>query len=157
MGSLAIKGKTAMKRGIVAFVLMAVVACTPIMRNHGYMPPEDDLALITVGLDTRETVTLSVGPPTSGGVLDASGFYYVQSKFRHFGAFAPEEIEREVLAISFDATGVVSNVERFGLQDGNVIVLSRRVTDNQARDSTFIRQLLGSIGRVNTSDFFGES
>ena len=156
MGPLANKGKTVVTRGIAAVALIAAMACTPIMRNHGYMPPEEDLVLIAIGVDTRESVTLSVGPPTSGGVLNESGFYYVQSKFRHYGAYAPEEIEREVLAISFDAKGVVSNIERFGLQDGNVIVLSRRVTDNQARDSTFIRQLLGSFGRVNASDFFGE-
>jgi outer membrane protein assembly factor BamE (lipoprotein component of BamABCDE complex) len=80
----------------------------------------------------------------------------VSSKFRHFGAFAPAETERQVLAISFDDAGLVSNIERFGLQDGNVIVLSRRVTDNGVRDSTFIRQLLGSIGRVNAGDFLGE-
>lgn len=157
MGPLAIQGKTALKRGIAIVAVIAAVACTPIIRNHGYMPPAEDLALIAVGVDTRESVTLAVGPPTSGGILNDSGFYYVESKFRHYGAYAPEEIEREVLAISFDANGVVSNIERFGLQDGNVIVLSRRVTDNQARDSTFIRQLLSSFGRVNASDFLGES
>lgn len=147
----------ALRRGIAMLSLMAIVACTAIIRNHGYMPPEEDLALITVGVDTRETVTASVGPPSAGGVLNESGFYYVESKFRHYGAYAPEEIEREVLAISFDASGVVSNIERFGLQDGRVITLSRRVTDDQARDSTFVRQLLGSFGRVNASDIFGES
>jgi len=90
-------------------------------------------------------------------VLDQSGYYYVSSKFRHFGAMAPKEIDRQVLAISFDAAGVVSNIERFGLQDGNVVVLSRRVTDNSVRDSTFIRQLLRSFGNVNAGDFLGES
>lgn len=153
----AIQGKTAIKRGVAAVALIAIIGCTPIIRNHGYMPPAEELALIAVGVDTRESVILNVGPPTSGGVLNESGYYYVQSKFRHYGPYAPEEIEREVLAISFDANGVVSNIERFGLQDGNVIVLSRRVTDDQARDSTFIRQLLGSIGRVNAGDFLGES
>lgn len=153
----AIKGKTALKRGLCVAVLVAAMACTPIIRNHGYMPPAEALALLAVGVDTRESVSMTVGPPTSGGVLNDSGFYYVESKFRHYGAYAPEEIAREVLAISFDANGVVSNIERFGLQDGNVVVLSRRVTDDQSRDSTFVRQLLGSIGRVNASDFFGES
>ncbi len=157
MGPLANKGKIAVMRGLAVAAVMVAVACTPIIRNHGYMPPEEDLALVVVGVDTRESVTLSIGPPTSGGVLNESGFYYVASKFRHFGAFAPEEIQREVLAISFDQTGIVSNIERFGLQDGNVIVLSRRVTDDQARDSTFVRQLLNSIGRVNAGDFLGEN
>lgn len=147
----------ALRRGIAMLSLMTIVACTAIIRNHGYMPPEEDLALITVGVDTRETVTASIGPPSTGGVLNETGFYYVESKFRHFGAYAPEEITREVLAISFDSNGLVSNIERFGLQDGRVITLSRRVTDDQARDSTFVRQLLGSFGRVNASDLFGES
>jgi outer membrane protein assembly factor BamE (lipoprotein component of BamABCDE complex) len=157
MRSAANKSVTALRRGFAVLALVAIAACSPIIRNHGYMPPAEDLALITVGVDTRESVTLSVGPPTSGGLLNESGFYYVASQFRHYGAYAPEEISREVLAISFDANGVVSNLERFGLKDGRVITLSRRVTDDQARDSTFVRQLLSSFGRVNAGDFLGES
>ena len=38
-----------------------------------------------------------------------------------------------------------------------MIVLSRRITDNKTRDSTFVRQLLGSFGQVNASDFLGEN
>tara|TARA_R110002051_G_scaffold52574_1_gene99765 strand:- start:9927 stop:10388 length:462 start_codon:yes stop_codon:yes gene_type:complete len=144
-------------RGFAMLALVGAVACTPVYRNHGYMPPNEDLALVTVGVDTRDSVTVNIGPPTSGGLLDDSGFYYVSSRFRLYGAMAPVEIERQVLAISFDANGVVSNIERFGLQDGNVIVLSRRVTDNNVRDSSFVRQLLGSFGQVNASDFLGEN
>ncbi|MCO4848079.1 MAG: outer membrane protein assembly factor BamE [Yoonia sp.] len=153
MGS---KAFTIARRMTAMVALTAAIACTPIIRNHGYVPPPEDLSLIAVGVDTRLSVAATVGPPTSGGILDQSGFYYVSSKFRHFGAFAPVETERQVLAISFDEAGLVSNIERFGLQDGNVIVLSRRVTDNGVRDSTFIRQLLGSLGRVNAGDFLGE-
>lgn len=144
------------RRMLAVGVLIGAVACTPIVRNHGYIPLQEDLALIQVGVDTRETIVASVGPPTAGGVLDGSGFYYVSSKFRHFGAFEPEEVDRQVLAISFNDVGVVTNIERFGLEDGRVVVLSRRVTDNGVRDSTFIRQLLGSIGRFNAGDFLGE-
>ena len=151
------KSVIAFRRAIAVTAISAAMACTPIIRNHGYIPLAEDLALVAVGLDTRESVISSVGPPTSGGVLNDTGFYYVASKFRHFGALAPKEIEREVVAISFDASGVVNNIERFGLQDGQVIVLSRRVTDNQIQDRTFIRQLLGNIGQVNASDFLGES
>lgn len=147
---------TSVRRMLAVGVLIGAVACTPIVRNHGYIPLQEDLALIQVGVDTRESIVASVGPPTAGGVLNGSGFYYVSSKFRHFGAFEPEEIDRQVLAISFNDAGVVTNIERFGLEDGRVVVLSRRVTDNGVRDSTFIRQLLGSIGRFNAGDFLGE-
>lgn len=144
------------RRLLAGGILAGSVACTPIVRNHGYIPLQEDLSQIQIGVDTRETIVASVGPPTAGGVLDGSGFYYVSSKFRHFGAFEPEETDRQVLAITFNEAGVVSNIERFGLEDGRVVVLSRRVTDNGVRDSTFIRQLLGSIGRFNAGDFLGE-
>lgn len=145
-------------RGTVFVAAMTIATgCTPIIRNHGYIPPAEDLALIEVGVDTRESIVATLGQPMAGGVLKDAGIYYVSSKFRHFGPFAPKETSREVLAISFGPTGVVSNIERFGLEDGRVVVLSRRVTDNGLSDVSFIRQLLGNIGQINAGDFLGES
>lgn len=131
------------------------VACTPLIKKHGYIPAEEDLARIIVGQDTRESVISLVGPPTSGGVLNGSGSYYVASTFRTLGAFAPEEVSREVVAITFSESDVVTNIERFGLEDGQVIALSRRVTDSGVQDTTFIRQLLGSVGRFDPGTFLG--
>ena len=145
------------RTAIVAVALCFAVGCTPIFRNHGFIPTEEDLSTITIGLDTRESVRTLVGPPTAGGALDGSGYYYVASTFRHFGAFAPQETNREVLAIRFNDAGVVSNIERFGLEDGNVIVLSRRVTDSNVADNKLIRQILGNLGQVDAGAFLGEN
>ncbi len=141
---------------IVAAGLVLAVACTPIVRNHGYIPTDTDLSTITVGQDTPKTVTATVGPPTTTGMLGEDAFFYVQSRFETRGAAAPVEVDRQVLAVSFSSVGTVSNIERFTLQDGNVVALSRRVTTDNVRDSTFLRQLLGSVGRVNAQDFVGE-
>lgn len=135
--------------------LLAVGACAPMYRNHGFAPSEAELAAVQVGVDTRESVAETIGPPTAGGVLDGTGFYYVESRFRTIGPLRPQEIDREVVAITFDGRGVVRNVERFGLEDGIVVALNRRVTDDKTRDTTFIRQLLGNIGRVNAGDMLG--
>lgn len=140
---------------IALIAVLGLGACTPQYRNHGYMPTDTDLATIAVGVDTRDSVIAAIGAPTAGGVLDPSGYYYVESRFRHLGPLAPQEIERQVLAISFDAAGVMTNVERFGLQDGRVVTLSRRVTDDNARDTTFIRQLLGNIGNFDPTTLIG--
>ncbi len=48
--------------------------------------------------------------------------------------FKPEEISREVVAVSFDDKGVVRNIERFGLENGEVIVLEHRVTETSVPD-----------------------
>ena len=88
---------------------LALSACAPQFSNHGYIPLQDDLDLVEVGKDTRETVAEKVGVPTSSGVLTNSGYYYVRMRKRAIGPFAPEEVDRQVVAISFSESGVVSS------------------------------------------------
>lgn len=135
-------------------VATAISACSPIMRFHGYAPTDDQLAEITVGQDTRETVTQKIGPPGIGGVMEGSGWFYVQSDWRNRNWRAPEEIDRQVVAISFDSRDRVSNIERFGLADGEVVALSRRVTDSGPRPN-ILRQVLNVFGRVSTASLGG--
>ncbi len=140
------------RRVALTLCLLAMVACAPVFRNHGYAPVDTDLDQITVGTDTRESVAALVGRPSAAGLLNDEGWYYVQSRYRHFGARAPQEIDRQVVAISFSADGIVQNVERFGLADGRVVPLSRRVTESNIRGVSFIRQLLGNVGRLRAQD-----
>ena len=70
----------------------------------------------------------------------------MESRFRAYGFRKRVEIDREVVAISFDTDGVVENIERFGLEDGQVIALSRRVTESNIKGVSFLRQLFGNIG-----------
>jgi|TARA_R110000787_G_scaffold194481_1_gene306017 outer membrane protein assembly factor BamE (lipoprotein component of BamABCDE complex) len=136
--------------------LALAVACAPIVRNYGYIPTESDLASISVGADTRDSVLQAFGSPTTMGAIGNNAFYYVQSRFETIGPGAPVEVDRQVLEISFNSGGTVSNIERFTLQDGNVVALSRRVTSDNVTDSTFLRQLLGSVGRFNAEDLVSE-
>ncbi|MCX7566094.1 outer membrane protein assembly factor BamE [Sulfitobacter sp. F26169L] len=132
-----------------------LLACTPQYVNHGYIPPAEDLEQIVVGVDTRASVEEAIGTPATAGVVNESGFYYVRSRKRTFGALAPKVVEREVLAISFDNAGVVRNIERFGLERGQVVPLARRVTTSGVGDTGFLRQLLGNIGRFNPAGLAG--
>jgi outer membrane protein assembly factor BamE (lipoprotein component of BamABCDE complex) len=134
---------------------LVLSACAPQFRNHGYIPRESELAALELGRDTRDSVAAAIGRPATGGVLTDDSWYYVQSRFRHFGPFAPEEVERQVLAIRFDEAGRLRNIERFGLQDGRVVALSRRVTDDNIGDRTFLRQLLRNITNFDAGRFIG--
>jgi outer membrane protein assembly factor BamE (lipoprotein component of BamABCDE complex) len=128
--------------------VLALAACQPIVRNHGYVPPDDALALVEVGTDTRETVAGKVGRPSAAGLLNDEGWYWVQSRFETVGPRAAREVDRQVVAVSFSPEGVVTNVERFGLQDGRIVPISRRVTEPNIRGQGFLRQLFGNIGGI---------
>lgn len=129
--------------------LLAVTACSATYQNHGYVPPEQDLQQLVVGIDTRATVDDVVGPPSLSGMSDDGDYYYVRSRQRTYGMFRPEVIERQVLAISFNADDSIANIERFGLEDGRVVPLARRVTDTTVADGGFLRQLLSNLGNFN--------
>jgi outer membrane protein assembly factor BamE (lipoprotein component of BamABCDE complex) len=137
-----------------ALCFAVVTGCTATFRDHGYIPPEEDLANVIVGVDTRDTVASSIGRPGVSGILSESGWYYIESRYRNFAWRAPEEIDRQVLAVSFDDAGVVTNIERFGLERGRVVRLSRRVTTENTQGVGFLRQAFGNLGRINPGDLF---
>ena len=150
MSSMAFRLKTL----VAVVVLAATAACTATYRNHGYVPPQEDLQNIVVGIDTRATVDDVIGPPSTAGLLSDGDYYYVRSRVKNFGARRPEVIERTVLAISFDAADVVQNIESFDLSDGRIVRLSRRVTDNSVEGNGFLRHMLGNIGQFDPSELF---
>lgn len=133
---------------LVGLGLLVVTGCTPLYRDHGFAPTEVELAVLTVGKDDRNTVSAAVGRPSASGLLDDRRWYYVESRYKQRGPFAPQEIERQVVVITFAESGTVSNIERFGLEDGQVVALSRRVTDSNIEGISFLGQLLGNFGRV---------
>ena len=137
---------------LAAFVVaLALSACSATYRDHGYIPPQKQLDDIMIGIDTRDTVKAALGAPGTTGLLTDSAWYYTESRFRQAGPGEAEEIEREVVAISFDDRGLVENIERFGLEQGRVIILSRRVTEANVKGITFLQQLFGNFGRVDVS------
>jgi outer membrane protein assembly factor BamE (lipoprotein component of BamABCDE complex) len=148
-------GAQAVRAIVAALSVALVVGCTPILRSHGYAPTDADLALLQVGRDTRETVQAAVGPPSATGLLTANAWYYVQSQFRYFGPREPEEIDRQVVAISFAEDGRIANIERFGLEQGQVVALSRRVTDSNVGGISLIQQLIGNVGRLDAGNILG--
>ena len=135
---------------------LVMAACTPIYRNHGYIPSDEELAKVSIG-STREDVAATIGRPSASGLLNDVGWFYVQSRWETRGARAPQEIDRQVVSITFTEAGRVSNIERFGLEKGRVVALSRRVTESNIKGVGFIAQLLSNVGRMDASQLLGSN
>lgn len=138
---------------ILAFVaVLGLAACAPVYRNHGYVPPDEDLAQVVIGQTGMDQLEELIGRPSAQGLLTGAGWYYVGSRWRHYGALPPQEVDRQVVAISFAPNGTVSNIERFGQDRGRVVVLSRRVTEGSVTEISFITQLLRNLGNFQAGD-----
>ena len=130
-------------------VMATSAACGGQYRNHGYMPLAEDVDALIVGVDTRDSIIEVMGVPTTGGVLTDEAMYYVRSRVHHKGYVKPNEIQRDVLVLSFDKNQILRNVERFGIEKGKLIRLEHRVTEAPGGDRSVLQQIIGSIGGFN--------
>ncbi|WP_108260819.1 outer membrane protein assembly factor BamE [Mangrovicoccus ximenensis] len=127
-----------------ATALAGLSACTTMVDNYGYVPTDMQLQEIQVGGDTRESVADKVGMPPLEDFRRDNVWYYIASKTETYAWRAPETVDRQVVAIRFADGGSVSNIERFGLEDGEVVTLSRRVTESAVPDMGFLRGLFSN-------------
>ncbi len=139
---------------LAALCLIAVAACSAQYRNHGYVPPPEDLDKLVVGVDTRATVDDVIGAPSASGLLSDGDYYYVRSRMREYGMRRPQVVDRKVVAISFAPDDTIRNIETFGLQDGMVVPLTRRVTDSSVLGNGLLRQIFGNFGNIDPSTLF---
>ncbi len=145
-----------MHKAVLAITLSSVMlatGCSPIIRNHGYLPVAADVAALNVGKDTKESVLTNLGEPTSKGVTGDSTWYYVSYTVRKMAFFAPKVTSREILAISYGPGGRVAAVNRYGLENGVVIDLNTRKTVTGGRSLSFLQQMLGNIGNFSAESF----
>lgn len=134
--------------------LLAVAACSAQYQNHGYVPPAEDLDKLAIGVDTRATVDDVIGAPSVAGLLSDGDYYYVRSRVRQYGPRRPQVVDRKVVAISFNPNDTVRNIETFGLQDGKVVPITRRVTNSSVMDNGLLRQIFGNFGNIDPSTLF---
>lgn len=139
------------KYAVMGAAMLSIAACSTRYRNHGYVPSAEELSAITLGVDTRDTVEETIGPPSASGVLDDSGYIYVRSRVKHFGPTRPEVVDRQVVVIGFDTNGIARNVEHYALADGQFVPLQRRITDNGVQTGGLLRQLGTNLGNFGPS------
>ncbi|MEL7026166.1 MAG: outer membrane protein assembly factor BamE [Pseudomonadota bacterium] len=154
MAGIDVRGRFAV--GLLTVTLLTGCAVT-LEDSHGYVPSESDLSNIEVGRDTRDTVSTLIGQPGFESLRTENGWYYVKSDYETFLWREPKEVRREIVAVLYSDAGVVANIERYDLEDGQVVALSRRVTDSNITGISFLRQLIGNLGNFRLQDFIDEN
>lgn len=132
---------------------LSVGACSPIENTHGYLPVQAEIDQIASSSYTKDQVLQLMGEPTSHGVQGENTWYYVSYVVREVGFLKPRITERQILAISFNRSGRVQEVNRYGLENGVIINLNTRETVTGGRKLTFLQQLIGGIGNFSAESF----
>jgi outer membrane protein assembly factor BamE (lipoprotein component of BamABCDE complex) len=110
--------------------------------NRGYVISEEALAQVKEG-NSQDQVMIALGTPTTISTINGDVFYYISEKqTRTFTFQQPRTVERNVMAIYFNAQRKVERVANYGLQDGKVFDFISRSTVTGGEESNLLRQII---------------
>jgi len=132
-----------------AAALLALAGCSNPIDQRGNLPDPDKLALIKPGTTDKATVTQLLGSPSSVAAFDGNTWYYISQKTRPVAFFKPERVDQEVVAIDFDANGIVRDLQHKTMADGATIEPNPNATPAPGREFSVLEQLLGNLGRFS--------
>lgn len=133
--------------GLVAGAALLTAACSPTVSQRGYVPNEDLLKEIRVGIDNKDSVLTTFGSPSTVSSVDAAAWYYISSIHEQLAFFREEAVDREIVAVYFDEDGNVKQLGYYGMEDGKVVNFIDRETPTRGKELTFLQQMFGNIGR----------
>ena len=124
-----------------------VAGCQGRIDVRGNLPSPDLLQDIEVGHITKNEVVELLGSPSSVSPFSGDTWYYISERTKSVAFFEPEILERKVIAIMFDQSGVARKLKSYGIEDARRIQMVERTTPTAGRELTILKQLFGNIGR----------
>ena len=126
---------------------LGVAACAPQVVQHGHTIDPANLARITPGVTSREEVARLMGSPSALATFEDSRWYYVTQRRESHSFFQSTITEQEVVTISFDDRGIVSDLRKHGMDQAMAIEPDPDSTRTLGNELTVMEQLVGNIGR----------
>ena len=135
-----------LKKILSVAVLFLILGCSEQYRKHGYIPSEEELSSVSVSQDDKNTVIKKLGTPSIGGILSDGNIYFVQSKVLKNSIRASKPVDRQVLVLSFDDKGKLENIQKFGIDKGQIVILDYHTTPSGLKNMSFLFRLFQNVG-----------
>lgn len=129
---------------------LGLAACSPVVSQRGYVPNEDLIADIRVGIDNKDSVLTTFGSPSTISSVDGSAWYYISSIHEQVAFYKEAPVDREIVAVYFDEGGTVKQLGYYGLEDGKIVNFIDRETPTRGKQLTFLQQMFGNLGRFGS-------
>jgi len=121
-----------------------LLACSPRIEARGNSLSATKLAQVKPGAHTRQDIQTLLGTPSTIGTFNSQTWYYFSEQTSRVAFFRPDVLERQVVAIHFDKSGVVKEVRRYSKEDGREIDPVGRSTQTPTPSYSLLEQLFGN-------------
>lgn len=135
-----------------AVLAVSAGACSPIVRNTGNMVEEERVAAIEQGRTSQAEVARLLGSPSAVSTFENDVWYYIGQRTETTAFLPPEVVARKVLIVHFDRDGIVSQMEKRGMDDAREIQIADRETPTLGQDRSMLAEFFGNIGRFSGKD-----
>jgi outer membrane protein assembly factor BamE (lipoprotein component of BamABCDE complex) len=132
--------------GLLAALLLG--GCAKDIEARGNLPTPEALAKLAPGEQTRQDVQGILGTPATTATFDNENWYYISAHTTQYAFYPNHELDRTIYVVSFDQRGILSDVRKLSLEDGQNVAIASRETPTKGREVSLLEQLLGNIGRI---------
>ncbi len=106
---------------------------------------------IEPGVHNQLEVARSLGTPSSSSLFGDETWFYI-SQYRTASALSmPQTESQTVVAVAFDDAGIVQEIAMLTIEDGIIINPLSRKTPTHGRELGLLEQLIGNIGRFDST------
>ena len=124
-------------------------ACGNNVQLRGNTPDPEDVAEIQPGVHSRQDIIDLLGSPSTVSTFEDRKWYYIGQKTQQVAFMKPEVLDRKVLVIVFDESGLVEGTNNYTMADAQDVDPVDRETPTEGRDLTLLQQLFGNIGKFS--------
>ena len=135
-------------------LLAAAPACSLVQTPRSYRGSQidaDQLKELVPGTSTKRDVSSLLGSPSARVAFDDNQWIYISELVRTRVGRTPGVLQQTVTLLTFDDNGVLKDVGQRGLSDSRPVTVVSRTTPSPGSEASFIQQLLGNVGKFNTS------
>ena len=118
-------------------------------QTRGNMVDAETLKQLVPGTSTRNDVIALIGSPTTKATFDDNTWLYIGEVTKPVIAGTQVDLDQQVVALTFDAQGVLRTIETKTADDGLPVSMASGATPSPGSEATFMQQLLGNVGRFN--------
>ena len=134
---------------LVCAVAVSAAACSPVVKTSGYKPDTEVLANLKPGVHNRDDVSEMLGSPSSVSGFKPETWFYVFKQTERLAFLEPELKDSQVVSLTFDARGILSDVVTQGPDTLKQVTPIERKTPTVGEEPGFVDQMIGNIGRFN--------
>jgi outer membrane protein assembly factor BamE (lipoprotein component of BamABCDE complex) len=133
----------------IGLLALQLGACTANVAAHGHRLDAAALAQVEPGRSSQREVVQLLGSPSSLATFDNHTWYYISQRTERRSFYQEKIVAQDVVAIRFDDQGLVSQIDRHGLDEAREIEVVDRETPTAGNELTILEQFIGNIGRFN--------